>query len=390
MLPPIPASSRPVLVRAEGCHVWDRHGRRYLDATSGAFCVNLGYTRPDLVEVMRRAAERLPFARASMFESEESEAYRAELLAAVGPPFTQVVLTGSGSEAVDVAIKLAIAYQRAAGCAERVEIRSLAGHYHGATLGALEVTGWEERRAPYAAALGPRLDGLPAAGDARSAAFIAETIPVAGLGVEVPAPGELAARRAACDAAGALWIADEVLTGFGRCGAMFAWQRLEGSAAVPDLVVFGKGAGAGFAALAGVLVSARVAGALNSAAAAGVSRFTHYQTYGGSPIACAVGRAVLRALREEGWMARARDLEALLRAAIGPERAPRAVGALAGFTSLHGAGDYAAAGLLVHSAEDPARAVAPPFTIDEGGHQELSQLLSAVDGRACRQDRSSQ
>ena len=98
---------RPVLVRAEGCHVWDRAGRRYLDGTSGAFCATFGYTRPDFIEAMARAAERLPHGRPSRFDSEEAEAYRAELLEAVGPPFTRVLLTSSGSEAVDVALKVA-------------------------------------------------------------------------------------------------------------------------------------------------------------------------------------------------------------------------------------------------------------------------------------------
>jgi adenosylmethionine-8-amino-7-oxononanoate aminotransferase len=377
MPPPAPPPPRPVLVRGEGCHVWDRAGRRYLDATSGAFCVNLGYTRPDLVEAMRRAAERLPFARASAFESDEGEAYRAELVAAVGPPFTRAVLTSSGSEAVDAAIKIAIAYQRAARHPERVLVRSLAGHYHGATLAALEVTGWEERRAPYAAALRSRIDGLPTAGDDRVAAFIAETVPVAGLGVQIPSTAELAARRAACDAAGALWIADEVLTGFGRCGAMFAWQRLGegGSRAVPDLVVFGKGAGAGFAALAGVLVSARVAAALDGA---GRAAFTHYQTYGGNPIACAVGRAALRALNGPGGMERALELEPMLRSAIGVERAPRVLGALAGFAG-RGREEYEGSGLLVHSAGNGATVVAPPLTISEEDLRELADLLVAAE-----------
>jgi adenosylmethionine-8-amino-7-oxononanoate aminotransferase len=302
---------RPALVRAEGCYVWDRDGRRYLDATSGAFAANLGHTRPDLVEAMAGAAARLPHARPSTFDSEEAEAYREELLAAAGDPFARVLLTSSGSEAVEAAMKIAVAYQRASGAGGRTAIRSLAGHYHGATLGAIGVTGWEERRAPWGPIVPARRDGLPEPGDG-SAALVAETIPAAGLGVVVPAPGAMAARRRACDAAGALWIADEVLTGFGRCGALFAWRRIaeraaaDGSrpdaGALPDLVVFGKGAGAGFAALAGVLVSSRVAAALEAEPAA--ARFSHHQSYGGHPVACAVGRAVLRAFAAEGLDAR--------------------------------------------------------------------------------------
>ena len=382
--------ARPVLVHGEGCHVWGRHGRRYLDATSGAFCLTFGYTRPDLVEAMRSAAGRLPFARASMFDSEAAEAYRALLLSAVGSPYARAVLTSSGSEAVDAAMKIAIAYQRAIGQPERITVRSLAGHYHGATLASLGVTGWEARRAPYRISLGARLDGVPRPGDG-SAAFIAETIPVAGVGVEIPEAGELARRRQACDAAGALWIADEVLTGFGRCGALFAWQRLAEREdahgerpdrdANPDLVVFGKAAGAGFAALAGVLVSARVAEALDAAEAAD-ERFSHVQTYGGNPIACAVGRAVLEALHYELWFERARSLGTELRnlvATVAPSSGERveAFGALVGFASKTTATDYLARGLLVHQADGNRKVLAPPLTFGEEEFQELRALLGA-------------
>lgn len=394
-------NDRPVLVRAEGCHVWDREGRRYLDATSGAFCVTLGYTRPDLVEAMTRAAERLPHARPTRFDSEEAEAYRAELLEAVGPPFTRVLLTSSGSEAVDAAIKVAIAYQRALGREKRTSIRSLHGHYHGATLGALGVTGWAERRSPWEVALGPRLEGLPAAdateGDSESAAFIAETIPTAGLGVEMPRPGALAERRARCDAAGALWIADEVLTGFGRVGALFAWRRLaderaEDAGAVPDLVVFGKGAGAGFAPLAGVLIAAHVAKVLESAPGRGDGALVeHHQSYGGNPIAAAVGRAVLRALGAGGYHDRARGMERELRAALAPAAARvnsaiDGLGMLAGFGIAEGARGGAAGivraaaarGLLLHAAGPSRVVVAPPLAMTGANWSELGGMLEAA------------
>jgi adenosylmethionine-8-amino-7-oxononanoate aminotransferase len=308
------STQRLVLTRAEGLYVWDSEGRRYLDATSGAFCVQLGYTRPDLVRVMAEVASRLPHARPSQFDSEEGAAYQRELLGATGAPYSRAILTSSGSEAVEVALKIAYRYQRAIGHPERKAIRYVRGHYHGATLGALRVTGWGARRAPYEGLVGAA-PWAPGAGDGPAAeavadssiepvaAMILETIPAAGLGAPVPALGALSSIRAQCDEAGALWIADEVLTGFGRVGALFAWQRLgerhapngstPDSGARPDVIVFGKGAGAGFAPLAGVLVADGVARTLDAAG------FTHYQTHGGNPIACAVGRRVLQAMAEE-------------------------------------------------------------------------------------------
>ena len=335
-----------LFTRAEGVHIWAEDGRRYLDATSGAFAAQLGYSRPDLVRAMTDAASRLPHARPSLADSDEAAAYRRELLARAGAPYTRAILTSSGSEAVDVALKIAHRYQVASGHPERHRVLSLAGHYHGQTLAALDVTGWAPRRAPYEALLGParsgpapycrrcfrslaypecRLACADAAVDEPPAAAIVETVPAAGLGAPVPPPGWLARLRTLCHGAGALWIADEVLTGFGRTGDLFAWKRLgrrPGAAggapdadAVPDLVVFGKGAGAGYAPLAGVLVAERVVRDL------GPDGFAHQQTYGGNPIAAAVGRGVLRALFDEGVMAgvleREPSLEARMRSLEG-------------------------------------------------------------------------
>ncbi|HYJ33546.1 MAG TPA: aminotransferase class III-fold pyridoxal phosphate-dependent enzyme, partial [Candidatus Binatia bacterium] len=265
--PRTPHPPRPKLVRAEGMRVWDSEGRRYLDATSGAFCMQLGYTRPDLSAAMAEAASSLPHARPSLFDSEPASRYREELLRAAGPPFTRVLLATSGSEAVEIAIKVAWWWQRERGAADRRAILSLSGHYHGSTLAALDATGWPARRSPYQPWLPERAFG-PAAHCARcfrglsypscglacaetaleeaetAAALLAETVPAAGLAAAVPPKGWLARIRARCDEAGALWIADEVLTGFGRTGALFAWSRLaerDGVDAAPDLVAFGKG-----------------------------------------------------------------------------------------------------------------------------------------------------
>jgi adenosylmethionine-8-amino-7-oxononanoate aminotransferase len=407
--PPLP---RLTLARAAGLHVWDADGRRYLDAVSGAFCVQLGYTRPDLVAAMAAAADRLPFARRAAFENPEALAYERELLLAVGAPFSRAYFTCSGSEAVDLALKLAYRYQHAAGSPGRRAFACRPGHFHGATLGALSVTGLRERRAPYdgmllagaaAATSGGGLAGAgaPAGSGELPAALILETIPAAGLGAIVPGSGELARVRAECDATGALWIADEVLTGFGRVGSLFAWQRLgersEDSGATPDLVVFGKGAGAGFAALAGVLVSDRVARALD--AAPGGERFAHNQTYGGNPIACAVGRRVLGALREERICERVRGLEspfddALLSLAANPRvREVRGLGLLRGIELAAGTGAdpivaaCRARGLLVYGAAGSAGSgdfllLAPPLVVELRDLEWIAAQLRAAIAEA--------
>ena len=325
MATPTP-SLRPTLIRGEGVHVWDAEGRRYLDAISGSFAVQLGYGRADLVRALTEAASRLPYARPSRFESEESDAYARELIAQAGPPYARAYLTSSGSEAVDAALKAAFLYQVAKGRPDRKRILHFRGHFHGATLGALEVTDYKQRRAPYEAILSgaPALDPGRAQHDGAeldaelqsAAALIAETIPAAGLGAPLPAPGFLARVRDVCDARGALWIADEILTGFGRVGDLFAWRRLgqvQGRTATPDIIVFGKGAGGGYAALGGILVTDRVASALDQAPG---GAFSHAQTYGGHAIACAVGRRVLAAMREEKIEARVREKEGALREAL--------------------------------------------------------------------------
>src|SRR5437867_2315153 len=148
------ARNRPTLVRGDGPHVWDAEGRRYLDAVSGAFCVQLGYGRADLARALAVAAERLPFAPPTAFDSEEPAAHARELLEAVGPPFRRVLFTSSGSEAVEVALKLAHRYQQAVGHPGRTRVAHLRGHFHGSPLAALRVTDFRPRRAPYDGLLG--------------------------------------------------------------------------------------------------------------------------------------------------------------------------------------------------------------------------------------------
>jgi adenosylmethionine-8-amino-7-oxononanoate aminotransferase len=406
--------------------VWDSEGRRYLDATSGAFCMQLGYTRPDLSAAMAEAASCLPHARPSLFDSDAACLYREELLRAAGPPFGRVLLASSGSEAVEIAIKVAWWWQRARGAPDRRSILSLSGHYHGSTLAALDATGWAERRAPFGPWLTDRSFG-PAAHCARcfrglrhpscglacadaaldqaetAAALLAETVPAAGLAAAVPPKGWLERIRARCDDAGALWIADEVLTGFGRTGALFAWSRLaerDGADVAPDLVVFGKGAAAGFYPVSGVLVSANVAEALDS----GETPFRHAQTFGGSPVGAAVARRALAAYQSEGIWERVRGAEAAAAHALealracepvldvrgigflwgvelagpGPERAPfphaGAARQVEAACRARGVLIHAASGFLPDGRGD-ALLIAPPLVAEPGDLEAIAAAL---------------
>ena len=184
-------SLRPLLLRGEGVHVWDADGHRYLDAISGAFCVQLGYGRADLARAMAEAASRLPFARPSAFESEESDAYARELLEAAGAPYARAIFTSSGSEAVEVALKAAYRYQRAVGHPERTRVAHLRGHFHGATLAALRVTGYRARRAPYEPLLGAETPAI----DPKDGAALAGEIGDAGALIAQLTSGSLATIR---------------------------------------------------------------------------------------------------------------------------------------------------------------------------------------------------
>jgi adenosylmethionine-8-amino-7-oxononanoate aminotransferase len=218
----------------------------------------------------------------------------------------------------------------------------------------------------------------------------------------VPPPGYLARVRTLCDGSGALWIADEVLTGFGRTGALFSWQRLAEDPAdagvVPDLVVFGKGAGGGYAPLAGVLIADRVLRTLEP------EEFRHVQTYGGNPVSAAVGRRVLDALESEEIYPRVRRAEEVYRTVLEPLRAMgsvydvRGIGALWGvelaesragkpypreaFVAERVAAACRERGILVHSghgAVDGERGdfvvIAPPLVTEDESIAEIATVL---------------
>jgi adenosylmethionine-8-amino-7-oxononanoate aminotransferase len=308
------SASPPRVARAEGLHVWDDTGRRYLDVTSGPVAVNLGHGNRRVLDAMRNQAERVCFAYPTSFASESADQLAAELCAAAGPGFGAAFIVSGGSEAVEKCVQFARVHALATGQARRWKVIARTPSYHGSTLGALALSGdlaagvmqpylRESPRVP--APLGYRVpDGHDPDSWARHClAELEATIiredpdsclaviiePVIGLSAGAAAApdfyyGEL---RRICDRHGLLLVYDEIITGAGRTGRFLAahhWPE-----ARPDLVVLAKGIGGGYYPLGAFLAPAGMAAAVASA-----SGFHYGHTHKGSPLGCAVGLAVLR------------------------------------------------------------------------------------------------
>ncbi len=309
-----------VAVRAEGVWVEDAAGRRYLDAAGGAIVVGIGHGDPAVASAMEEQARRLAYVHGSAFTTEALEAYAAELAAVVPVPDARVFPVSGGSEAVETALKLARSYHLARGAPERQVIVARRLSYHGNTRGALDASGRPRLRAPYEPWLGHTVHvpavteyrcpapGHPAGcgawhaaelertitdiGPARVAAFIAEPIGGATTGAAVPPDDYWPAVAEVCRRHRVLLIADEVMTGFGRTGAWFAMDHW---GVAPDIMVAAKGASSGYWPL-GLCVAS---GEVHDAVQAG-GGFVHGLTFSHHPVGAAVGRAVLRRIRELG------------------------------------------------------------------------------------------
>jgi putrescine aminotransferase len=291
-------SGAPVAVRAHGSTIWDQNGRAYLDFAGGYGVFTLGHTHPRVVAAVREQLDLMALSGKTMFEPLVGRLARE--LAAIAPGDLSIsFFSNSGAEAVEAALKLA----RAA--TGRAKIVATTNAYHGKTMGALAASGRDAYKAPF----GPMLadvvhvaygdvDALVAALPG-AAAFIAEPVQGEG-GVVVPPRGYLRRARGACDAAGALFIADEVQTGLGRCGMLFACER---DGVVPDVMTLAKGLSGGV-----VPIGATIARPSAWNAAYGRAPLAHTSTFGGSPLACAAALAALAVLRDDGLVENARVL----------------------------------------------------------------------------------
>ena len=312
-----------VIERAEGIHVYTTDGRAYLDLTAGIGVANVGHARD---EVTRAVTEQLARHAHVMVYGEYEQQAQTDLAERVGSllpdPISQVFLASSGTEAVEGALKTARKFTGRAG------FIAFDGSYHGDTMGSLSVQANARYRAPFEPLIEPvrflpfgDADALDVI-DTSTAAVIIEPVQGEG-GIRVPPDGFLQALRARCDDVGALLVFDEVITGFGRTGCVFAMERF---GVTPDLVCLAKAMGGGLP-LGGFAGSEKIMRTL-----AHDPPLCHVTTFGGNPVSCAAGLAGLRILIDEKLAENAERVGAFFR-----ERLDELVG-LGGVVEARGIG----------------------------------------------------
>jgi len=288
-----------VLSEGEGCRVRDVEGNEYLDFSGGIAVLSVGHAHPKLVEAIAAQAGRLMHT-SNLFYNDRA----IELAHAITErtPFDKVYFANSGTEANEALLKLARHWHFQHGRKDKVELVAAEHSFHGRTMGALALTGQPK----YHEGMGPMvggvshvpyddLDALKAAVNERTAAVFLEPVQGEG-GIVVPSDDYLRGARALCDEVGALLFFDEVQTGYGRTGTFLAREH---SGVVPDGCALAKGMGGGFP-IGGIAVREHVAD--------GLPPGTHASTFGGNPLACAAGLAVLAIMDEEGLLENAKRM----------------------------------------------------------------------------------
>jgi adenosylmethionine-8-amino-7-oxononanoate aminotransferase len=313
----------PTLVRGEGIYLFDAEGNRYIDASGGSAAVTaIGHAVQEVVSVIAEQAARLAYAPTHVFTTEAVEECARLIIEEFAPEgFGKVWFVSGGSEAADNAVKMAIQYHRERGDGSRHLVIGRRSSFHGATIAALAFGGNAGRRRPYSAILPPaehiapchpyrcRANGacppcdlscandleftIRQVGAENVAAFIAEPIVGATLGAVSASAGYFQRIREICDRYGVVFIADEVMTGFGRTGRPWG---LDHWGVIPDLITCAKGISGGYAPLGAVLAKPEFVGEIRSRSGS----FVIGHTASGNPLSCAVGAAVLRYIRDHG------------------------------------------------------------------------------------------
>ena len=314
----------PLAVGAAGLTVRDSQGRSYLDASGGAAVSSLGHAHPDVLAAMHAQIDRNAYAHTAFFSCDAAEELATRLASDAPGDLDHVYLVSGGSEAMETALKLARQYCVEAGQPKRSLFIARRQSYHGNTLGALAIGGNEWRRRPFEPLLmqvprvapcyeyrdraeGQSTDDYTAAllaeleaailrqGPENLIGFVAETVVGATAGALPPTPGYFRGVRRLCDQYGLLLILDEVMCGMGRTGTLYAFEQ-EG--VLPDLVVLGKGLGAGYQPIGAVLAREHVVRRLRE----GSGAFQHGHTYMGHPVAAAAALAVQKVIQRDNLL----------------------------------------------------------------------------------------
>lgn len=317
---------------ADGMYYIRPDGSRVLDGIAGLWCVNAGHRRTEIVDAIARTAHQLDYAPSFQMSHPLAFEFAEALIAEAPKGFSNVFFSNSGSEAVDSALKIALAYHRARGEPQRVRLIGRERAYHGVGFGGLSVSGIAGHRKPYGNLL-PWVDHLPhtynreamgySRGQPEWGAHLAEELerivalhdastiaavivePVSGsTGVLVPPVGYLQRLRGICDKHGILLIFDEVISGFGRVGGAFASETF---GVVPDILTSAKGLTNGAVPMGATLVRSHVYDAFMHGPTGSIE-LPHGYTYSGHPMACAAGLAALDIYRREGLFTRAAEL----------------------------------------------------------------------------------
>lgn len=326
----------PVIARAAGVHMWDQTGKEYIDGCSGAVVTSIGYGNPRITKAVAAQAEKTFFAYRIHFENEPAVRLAQALAEHSAPHLNRVYFVSGGSEAVESAMKICRQYFYNRGEGSRYLFISRTPSYHGCTLGALALTSYAPLEQPFR----PMLQAYPkipapycyrcafhktyptcglecaraleevilAQGPDNVAAFVAEPIGGASTGALVPPEDYFSVIQGICQKYGIFLILDEVMTGFGRTGKLFAYEHWGVEA---DVVALSKGMAAGYYPLGAILTRSSIIDEV-----VGRGGFAHGHTYAGNPMACAVGLEVLGVILEEHLTDNAARMGSLLQSGL--------------------------------------------------------------------------
>ena len=338
-----PKQTLDFAVRGQGIELFDQNGKGYIDASGGAAVSCLGHGHPDIIQAIKDQLDKVAYAHSSFFTTQVTEDLADFLQARTPGDLDHVYFVSGGSEAVEAALKLARQYFVEIGEPERRHFIARRQSYHGNTLGALAIGGNAWRREQFLPLLVPAhhvspcypyRDQLPQEseeqygqrladeleqkiielGPQSVAAFVAETVVGATAGALAPVKGYLQAVRQVCDRHGVLLILDEVMSGMGRTGHLFACAE---DNVVPDIITIAKGLGAGYQPIGAMIASSKIYKAI----VAGTGFFQHGHTYMGHATASAAALAVQQVIERDHLLAnvvaRGEQLRAELRSALG-------------------------------------------------------------------------